>query len=228
MENTGVSVRGLLFDIGGVLAWDIQEYLFSDETHGIPGLYGLDRQRTWPIATQLWKRYAYERHLEVPDWHQQEHQYWTEFTRELGISTPVEALINLSTYFVRPVEGMQELLESLRQLGVHILICSNNTEFWFQRQRERLGLDQYVAPEDVILSCRVGAPKLSPDFELFKIVKSRLRFDQNDYVFVDNQFENIRHANDFGLTGIYFPTASPFGASYVRRLFQHLGLNVRG
>lgn len=224
MAETRTSLRGLIFDIGGVLAWDIQEYLFSDETHGIPRVFGLEYQRTWPVASQLWRRYAYEQQPAMPDWRQLERQYWADFTGELGVSTSVEALIDLSKDFVKPVEGMQEQLDSLHRVGLHILICSTNTEFWFQRQRERLELDRYVAPDDVILSCRVGASKLSPNFELFRAVQSCLSLGQDNYVFVDDRIENIHQANDFGLTGIYFPTASPFGAPYIHRLLQHVGL----
>lgn len=224
MSGSGGTIRGIVFDIGGVLAFDVQESLFSDHESGLIKSYHLEPSQVLSVATELWRKYAYNERTNGHDWRRLESQYWEEFSRRLSLSTPVEDFIHLTVAFIRPVHGMMNILRNLHRQQVDILICSNNTEFWFQRQRAKLGLDRYVSSESVVLSCRVGARKSSPKFEMFKALEPAMKYDPEYYLFVDDRFENIQRAVQFGLTGIQFPTGSASGAEYLQRLLQTLGV----
>jgi HAD superfamily hydrolase (TIGR01509 family) len=124
---------------------------------------------------------------------------------------------------------MAELIARLRVAGTDLAICSNNTEFWFARQMDKLGLRQFFSPEKVVLSCRLGVSKSSPPYEMLQAAVDSLRVGKEACVFVDDREDNIRSALEFGLTGILFPSHSDAGAKYLQavlgkmRVFESRG-----
>jgi HAD superfamily hydrolase (TIGR01509 family) len=122
---------------------------------------------------------------------------------------------------------MVDLVGELHASGVGLAICSDNNEFWFHKQAARLGLCDYFAPDAVILSCRIGVPKSNPSYKMFLAVESALGIDRENCIFIDDRWPNIQRSLDFGLPGIWFPSHSAYGATYLRGLFANMSFGMR-
>ena len=212
-------IRSVIFDIGGVLAFDVWQHLFFEKNTGLVAIYNLDRNKVRRIGSKLWKNYAY---ISSNNWWQQEIDYWNQFNRLVDRDIPIDEIIALTDKFIRPVTGMPDLLRILDSKNIELAICSNNTEFWFHRQANLLALERYIPPEKTILSCRVGVPKTSQHFEMFDAAITSLNAKMGECIYIDDRVESISRANQYGLTSILFPSHSPNGAQYLERLLQVL------
>lgn len=125
-------IKGFVFDIGGVLACDIQEDLFGDEKIGISAKYGLDKKKTLEITDSLYDKYAHTSQSNEHRWQDQENEYWDEFKLRTGLNVPNVDLIEMTKGFVKLIPGMKELLRELKDQKYDLLICSNNTEFFIK------------------------------------------------------------------------------------------------
>jgi FMN phosphatase YigB (HAD superfamily) len=217
-------IKAIIFDIGGVLAEDVWEHLLLDDRVGIADCYHIDKLRARKIGEDLWKAYAFRGVSNGENWKSLEKEYWTAFIEKSEICANVADLVQMTDAFIRPVAGMFELLERLQSEKIDLAICSNNTEFWFNRQMERLGLQRFFCPEKIILSCRTGALKSSRRFEMFKAVIDKLRVDKKACLFIDDRVENVKRATDFGLTGILFPRHSDSRLNYLKLALEREGL----
>jgi HAD superfamily hydrolase (TIGR01509 family) len=214
--------QALIFDVGGVLAHDVWENLLLDKKKGVASKLKLDAEEVQKVAENLWNEFAY-RPLNVGnDWAGLEREYWSSFIRHFHLSEPADYFINLTEHFIRPISGMHELLQRLQARGIKLAICSNNTEFWFNRQTLKLNLGKFFQTRHVILSSRVGVSKSSPNFEMFKAVISALEVDKSECILVDDREETIVHAVEFGITGIIFPSHSEQGAPYLEALLRKM------
>ncbi|HEV2863339.1 MAG TPA: HAD-IA family hydrolase [Pyrinomonadaceae bacterium] len=216
--------QALIFDVGGVLAHDVWENLLLDKKKGVASKFNLDVKEVRKVAKSLWAEYAHRPLNIKDDWEVLEREYWDSFIRHFQLSEPADYFINLTEKFIRPVPGMLELLERLHSRGVRLAICSNNTEFWFNRQTHKLNLGRFFQPGNIILSSRVGASKSSPDYEMFKTVISALNMDKSDCIFVDDRQETVTHGVEFGITGIIFPSHSEQGALYLEALLRRMNV----
>jgi FMN phosphatase YigB (HAD superfamily) len=208
-------MKTLILDVGGVLAFDVWEHLLLDKNEGIASTYNLDEQKTIQAGSVLWEQFAYQ---SSSDWRQLEIDYWTQFNNLLGSTIPIGEILQLTDKFIKPVEGMAGLLEALVSQNIDLAICSNNTEFWFERQSQKLGLAKYVSPERIILSCRIGASKSSSLFEMFEKAVSSLGVSKSECVFIDDRVESISRAIEYGLPSILFPSQAQYGSQYLRLL----------
>ncbi len=206
-------MKAVIFDLGGVLAADVWEHLLLDRPDGIAELYGLDRDLVEGIGERLWEAFAYTPESERRDWRQLEIRYWESFIELVwGEAPPAEVsvggFIALSDRFIRPVPGMMSVLERLRSRRHGLAICSNNNEFWFRRQMDKLRLHRFFSPERTILSCRIGVAKSSPGLEMFRAVADSLGLAPARCAFVDDRPENVRRANELGMQGFLFHRAA--------------------
>jgi len=218
-----VAIKAVIFDIGGVLAADVWEHLLLDDD-GVAARYHLDKERIREIGEDLWKQFIHRPATDQENWERVEKEYWGAFIENSRLQVTVSDLIQLSDTFIRPVPGMAELLERLRSAGIDLAICSNNTEFWFRRQMDKLGLQRFFRPERVVLSCRLGVSKSSPRHEMFQSAVDALQIGKEACIFVDDREENIRCALEFGLAGIVFPSHSESGAACVEAVLDKMGV----
>ena len=212
-------IKALIFDIGGVLAFDVWENLLLDKKEGLASIYGLDLQTVNQVGAILWEQYAYQA---SSDWKKLEINYWSQFNNLMGCAIPIGEIIQLTDKFIKPVDGMAELLSTLISQNITLAICSNNTEFWFNRQAEKIGLQKYVSTRNIILSCRIGVSKSSPRFEMFEEATKAVGVNKKECVFIDDRIESIIQATQYGLTSIMFPTHSPYGARYIKSLLSEM------
>lgn len=214
------SFRGLVFDIGGVLAHDVQEHLF-DKSRGVGFHYQLPAELVCQISTSLWHKYAYTCQT-GDDWSAIEQSYWRDFLSQTKCSAPIQELIDFSKRFIQAVNGMELLVKRLKSDRFDLIICSNNTEFWFKRQSFTCNLGNYFDQDKIILSNRVGHPKDSQGFELFEAVERVMDHKKENYIYVDDRVTNIEQSIKFGIRPIMFPSHSNLGAVYLEQLIYSL------
>jgi len=217
-------IKAVVFDIGGVLAYDVWEHLLLDDQRGVARLHDLDPDEVRKAGQVLWKRFAYLTGMREDNWRELEEEYWRLFIEQFHLSTPISEFVQLTEEFIKPVKGMPRLLEDLRSEGIDLAVCSNNTEFWFQRQRRKLDLDQFFDPARVILSNRVGFSKSSSGLEMFQAVVSALQTAKESCLLVDDREPSIRQAVKFGLTALTFPSHCEHGHQYLRALLRQMNV----
>lgn len=210
------SKKSIIFDIGGVLAHDVWENLLLNEG-GVAKKYNLDNLILEETGKKLWEEFAYK---SSNNFNKLEREYWSRFIDEINFSINIDELISLTDNFIKPVEGMSDLLNKIKEKGINLAICSNNNEFWFDRQSKKINLSDYFEQKKIILSCRFGYDKLSRNFELFKETVKALGAQKEECILVDDRIESIAKANEYGMTGILFPSHSKFGARYLNFLFE--------
>lgn len=221
-----MSVQAVIFDIGGVLAHDVWEnaVLGEGENEGLVAKLGLNLEEVRAVGEALWLKYAHLPPANDVHWRSLEKEYWREFIERLSLSSSVDELVAFTNGFIRPVRHMGALLRWLKEEGITLAICSNNTEFWYERQMRMLGLGRYFRPDRVILSSRVGVSKSSTSHAMFSAAVGAVNVDRAECLFVDDRWLNIRRAVEFGLPGILFPSHAEFGAEYLRALLRALGI----
>jgi HAD superfamily hydrolase (TIGR01509 family) len=211
MKGAYVMTGAVIFDIGGVLAHDVWEHLLLDND-GIRSKYpNLGENELERIGKLLWEAFAYLPETQRSNWQALERRYWRQFIKYFGRQLPPnvspEEFIQMTDKFIKPVEGMIPLLDRLQSKGIDLAICSNNNEFWFRRQMDKLGLHRFFSPSKIILSCRIGVSKSSPRFEMFHAAADALRVIKAKCVFVDDRDENVKRARQCGMIGILFTNA---------------------
>jgi HAD superfamily hydrolase (TIGR01509 family) len=208
----------IIFDIGGVLAEDVWENLLLDKTEGLLSICNLPEDNIKEVGRELWKEFSCRITKQEDNWHKQEEEYWELLTRRLNVNKPIKLFIDMTDKFIRPIEGMMSLVQELHNEGLKLGICSNNNEFWFQRQAKKLELGKFFKNENIVLSCRIGYEKSSSGFEMFGKVIEVTGLEKSNCVFIDDRKENIRMALDFGMIGILFPSKISWGAQYLKTL----------
>lgn len=202
-------IKAIIFDMGGVLAHDVWEHLLLDEPDGIAAVYSLDRGLVEKVGYLLWEAFAYMPEISHNTWPVLEERYWNMFLDFFDYLRPAVSsgdLIGRTDHFIRPVENgaMIPLLERLQAEGKALALCSNNNEFWFHYQMDRLNLHRFFSPDKTILSCRIGVSKSSPRFEMFHAAVKALGVTADQCAFVDNRENNVKRARQCGMVGIHF------------------------
>jgi HAD superfamily hydrolase (TIGR01509 family) len=222
-------IKGVIFDIGGVLAHDVWEHLLLSVPHGIASKYNLSSAEVEKVGKDLWKKFATRKANSPQDREQYEREYWETFKTSvprLPHSVSVESLVSMSDSFVQHVneKEMSPILTRLQGKGIGLAMCSNNNEFWFHRQMTKLGLSKFFDDDKVVLSCWEGVEKSDKTLKMFHAATKKLELTTTDCLFIDDRVENINRAIDCGMTGIWFPSGSSDGARYLNAVLVKLGL----
>ena len=210
-------MKGVIFDVGGVLAQDVWENLLldqgdGDQPAGIASLHGLDAGLVQRVGRLLWEAFAYTPETKRNDWHELEKRYWEWFIEFFWGKNPpdgvsADGFIAMTGTFIRPVPGMQAVLKRLQFQGHALAICSNNNEFWFRRQMAELRLHRFFSSEKIVLSCRIGVAKSSGTFEMFHAATDSLSLTPSGCAFVDDRQGNVDRANELGMHGMLIHNA---------------------
>ena len=204
-------------DLGGVVANDIWEHAFLDPSHGIAATYGIAPAVAEDAALRLWREFS----CSPPPrgWRQQECDYWQRCIDVLELPAEVDALIDLTDRFIVPLPGMLDLIDRLNA-RTRVVLCSNNTEFWYQREAVRFGLGHRFTEAEVFLSCRIGSEKGSPDQAVFRTLVHRLGARPEQVLLVDDRAKNIQAATNFGMSALLFPAHASWGSVYLEPLLR--------
>ncbi len=206
-------MKAVIFDVGGVLAHDVWEHLLLDRPAGIAERHGLDRDLVRELGKDLWQAFAYTPETPRNDWRRLEVRYWESFIDSCWGETPpagvsVDRFIAMTDDFIQPVPGMVPVLERLQSQGLGLAICSNNNEFWFRRQSDKLRWQRFFSPQRTVLSCRVGVAKSSPGLEMFHAAAGALGLAPARCAFVDDRQGNVDRADELGMHGFLFRHAA--------------------
>jgi FMN phosphatase YigB (HAD superfamily) len=215
-------IESLVFDVGGVLAYDVWENLLLDEKEGVSSLIEVDAQSLRAAGKKLWNKFAY---TQTPDYQSAEIVYWEELfdlVNRPDLKKEIDYFIALTSKFIQPVDNMTQLLKHLNDCGLTLAICSNNTEFWFKRQWDVLGLKNYFSSSRVVLSCRIGASKNSCQHKMFETVENVVGTSRGSTLFVDDRVIPVKRALEYGYSSILFPSHADFGANYVQSILKHI------
>jgi HAD superfamily hydrolase (TIGR01509 family) len=226
-----VMIKAVVFDVGGVLAYDVWEHLLCDppgsEPTSVAAMLNLPRAKVWEVGKSLWKDY------ECQSTRSDERKYWEKFKQQLSEfpvlqHLPSSFFIDMTDGFIREVQGMVSLLTELDTLQsekkIQLGICSNNNAFWFHRQMTNLGLHRFFKKRNRFLSFQAGCPK--PD--LFGVVLKGLGIAGHECIFVDDRPSNVQAAvEQYGMAGILFPIEHrKEGAGYLRSLLRQKGISI--
>jgi putative hydrolase of the HAD superfamily len=220
MKMDRTKYKAVIFDLGGVLVTDIWEPLRD----WLAVRYGLAR----PDLEKFGKDVVWGKEFACTRNHTQETDLYQQLIRDFKIKASPDELIEKADQFLEPIAGMKELLGDLKKHGTTLGICSNNTEFWYARQRDALDLETFVDPACIKLSCRVGEKK--PESKIILEAVKATGEDPATCVFIDDRTKNVLKAIDLGLTGIHVlePSASDRPSRYLRRLLVGLGVLPSG
>ena len=217
-----MAINAIVFDIGGVLAHDVWEPLVFGEVNSIATICNLDSKKTREVGQILWDEFAHRSANEEIGWQELELNYWEKFINKLKLQISTENLLAITEQYIKPVPGMLELVRQLHSRGLKLALCSNNTEFWYERQNKKLGLEYFFPKNNVILSSRVGISKESPNFEMFKATINALEVNKLSCLFIDDRQENIEISTRYGIPSILFPSHSEFGSQYLTNLLKEM------
>jgi HAD superfamily hydrolase (TIGR01509 family) len=205
--------RAVVLDVGGVLAHNMWEPMLDD----LAQRYRLDRDEMQETGRLLWETFAYVPETPANTWRDMERRYWQIFLRMHEVPLTVEALIELTDRYVIPMPGMRPILEQLRARHTPLVICSNNNEIWWPRQAQALELERFFAPQNIILSSRIGAPKESPRLEMFRAAVAAAGVPASACFYVDDRETIVERARAFGLDALLFRGPDAFAAELKKR-----------
>jgi HAD superfamily hydrolase (TIGR01509 family) len=227
-------IKSVIFDIGGVLAYDVWEHMLidglNDQKRSIAAIYQLPIAKVGQVGQTLWDEYACKKVDQNNDWQSLEKGYWEQFVDsfkdELPSTVTADTLIEMTADYICAVnnEAMIPILDRLHAQGIDLAICSNNTEFWFKHQMSKMeSLEPFFLESKIFLSCQTGYTKKNR--EMFDIVIQALGVSGEECVFVDDRGSNIYRAQKWlDMTGILFPRAATWGTRYLDKLLGQMGL----
>ena len=208
-----MATRAVVLDVGGVLAHNMWEPMLDD----LAQRYHLDREEMQQTGLLLWETFAYVGESPANTWRDMEQRYWRLFLRMCDVPMSVEQLIELTDRYVVPMPGMRPILEQLRARDMRLVICSNNNEIWWPRQAKVLELDRFFAPQNIILSSRIGAPKESPRLEMFRAAVAAAGAPAPACFYVDDRPAIVERALAFGLDAVLFRGPDAFADELRKR-----------
>ena len=183
-------IKNILFDFGGVLLDWNPHYLYD-------AYFGDVDKAEWfltNICTYEWNAQhdngrpvaegTAELIVEHPEWEKEIRMYYDEFMKMMGGQIP----------------GMEELVKDLKAKGYRVFGLSN----W---SVETFALVRPVYPvldlmEDMVIS---GVEKvMKPDHRIFELALDRFGIKAEETVFIDDNPNNVKAANELGIHGILF------------------------
>ncbi|MBQ5958153.1 MAG: HAD family phosphatase [Bacteroidales bacterium] len=182
--------KNIVFDFGGVLLdWNphyLYDPYFGDVekaewflTHICTYEWNAQHDNGKPIAEGTAELIALH-----PEWEKEIQMYYDEFMKMMGGQIP----------------GMEELVKKLKANGQRVFGLSN----W---SVETFALVRPVYPmldlmEDMVIS---GVEKvMKPDHRIFELALDRFGIKAEETVFIDDNPNNVKAANELGIHGILF------------------------
>ena len=184
--QTPEGVDTVLLDIGNVLASDYWETLLLTPDLGLADLLHLDREHVNAVGVRLWQDFC-----RAPT---HEHAYWARLAEELEVPITDEHLSQIE-HLPRANPRAPEILADLAQRGARIGLISDNTSFWFTKQRALIGFGELLDAEVVLLSFEHGVSK-SDSPGLFELAAGLV--DPRRTLVVDDRTGNLSIAGRLG------------------------------
>ncbi len=103
-------------------------------------------------------------------------------------------------YNIPEIEGMSELIKYIKEkYGVGVFVLSNISHYFADHSHE---IDILKHSDGSVFSARLGITK--PDHRIFDHICKKFNLNPSETIFVDDNTNNIRSAQEFGLQGYLF------------------------
>ncbi|TNV68318.1 HAD family hydrolase [Trichococcus shcherbakoviae] len=113
---------------------------------------------------------------------------------ELGIRISDEEALQFQLDYeafqneIKLIEEIPQIFELLLQRGAKIGIITNGANDNQLRKIKQLGLEKWIAPENMLISEGAGVSK--PSKEIFEAMERRMGFAKNDVYYIGDNFDN--------------------------------------
>ena len=197
------SIQAIIFDVGGVLYENIQEFFLPD----LARRHGLDPDHLLSLGYKHGGAWGLGQATEE--------EYWRGILSDAGLASELlPGLVTETADYIRSIPETWDVVKALPsrpRLG----ILSNTTWEWVARLRH---VEDWEARFDpIVLSCEVGLCK--PDPAIYALLLDRLKLPGEQVLFVDDREDNLAAAAQFGICGHRFS-----GGSGLRKELEGLGI----
>jgi putative hydrolase of the HAD superfamily len=196
-----MAIQAVVFDIGGVLMENIQEFYLPD----LAEEHGLDRAELLQLGYHHGQAWGLGQ--------ASEEDYWRGILADAGLAAGLlPALVARTEGYVKPIPETWALVEAL---GPRLRrgILSNMTWEWIRRIRAAAPVDERFDP--IVLSCDVGVCK--PDPAIYRHLLERLELPPSAVLFVDDRDDNLSAAASAGIQGVLFTKPASLRQELQRR-----------
>jgi putative hydrolase of the HAD superfamily len=184
-------IEAIVFDIGGVLYENIQEFFLPD----LARRHGLDPDHVLSLGYRHGTAWGLGQATEEA--------YWRGILADAGLDpTLLPALVTETAAYIRRIPETWDLVRSLSP-DLRLGILSNTTWEWVERLRAAEDWQGRFDP--ILLSCDVGLCKPNP--RIFALLLERLGLPGQQVLFVDDREDNLAAAAALGIQGHLFTDA---------------------
>jgi HAD superfamily hydrolase (TIGR01509 family) len=188
-----------------ILLFDVMDTLvYNPFRREVPAFFGLTLETLLELKdATAWPRFE----LGSID----EAEYLRRYFRDRRRFDHTEFLRTMQDAY-RWLEGMETLLADLNASGYEIHALSNYP-LWFQTIDKKLQLSRYL--DWTFVSCKTGVRK--PSAEAYLLPPERLHRPPEDFLFVDDIWENCEQAQRVGMHAVHFTGLDDL----IERLSEH-------
>jgi putative hydrolase of the HAD superfamily len=196
-------IEAVIFDVGGVLYENIQEFFLPD----LARRHGLDPDHVLSLGYKHGAAWGLGQATEE--------EYWRGILTDAGLGHHLLAgLVAETVDYVRSIPETWELIRDLPSY-LRLGILSNTTWEWVARLRDVEDWEGRFDP--IVLSCDVGSCK--PDPAIYALLLQRLGLPGEQVLFVDDREDNLAAAEELSIRGHLFR-----GAPDLRTDLERLGI----
>ncbi len=184
-------IKGIIFDIGGVLVEDAPRKIREH----IAALTGMSYSRVnKSFHDASWGKWKIGKISSD--------EFWNAFIDGLNTDTnlDVESLRKKACEFAEEVETMFSFAKEIKAKGYKLGIISNNADDFVKYEKKKFGIDAIF--DAVIMSNEVGMPK--PNQEIFKICLEKIGLKPAECIFIDNDERHVKVAKEIGMGAVLF------------------------
>lgn len=187
-------VQVVLFDIGGVLTSDPWQSIVLTGGTGLADRLGIEHDLAERVGEALWPSYS----LAV----REEQSYWRDFAAQAGVEIPDEVVGQAEAETLVVNQGAAAAFALLRERGMQAGFITDNTAFWYPKQRKLIGCDDSFATKYEYLSFKARLSKQSTPVGLFGLAAQDLSGSAT--LVVDDRPKNIQAARQAGLATLTY------------------------
>lgn len=186
-------IKNFIFDLSEVIiaGYHGAEYIIEKE-YGIPAKEFIKR-----------KQETIEIFLEAMRGKIKEEEYWNQLLKGMNWDITVQDLKNaIRKNLNQPVEGTMDIIKEMKN-RYHLILLSDHIEEWVDYIKE---INQDINVFDKkIFSYEIGS--LKSDEKTFKTILQQTGIIANETIFIDDNEENVKRAEEVGIKGIVFKSA---------------------
>lgn len=183
-------IRAAIFDFGGVVLDFPSTGIEKFVSHSLNIPMDLVKKTLFPTGGELiegkvlestfWENYAHFVQRTLPsDWEEQLRKFFSK-----------NAQVNAKVI---------QIAQALKEKGVLLPLLSNISPFQVKIFKN---LHYFIPFDPLLFSCEIGFKK--PDPRIFEFLLEKIALEAQECLFIDDDEQNVRAANNLGINGIQF------------------------